>query len=91
MNPRVHAARVDGLSAKIVARLNAVSDWLRVCAEYCAAARAYEQLARLSDAELARRGLSRATLARDICATFDTTFHQQDSGREDFSWPRRHS
>jgi hypothetical protein len=27
----------------------------------------YEQLSRLSDAELKRRGLSRDTLARDVC------------------------
>jgi hypothetical protein len=31
----------------------------------------YEQLAALSDAELTRRGLSRATLARDVRATCD--------------------
>jgi hypothetical protein len=29
----------------------------------------YRQLSRLSDAELARRGLSRATLAHDVAAT----------------------
>jgi hypothetical protein len=58
---------------------NALSDWTRsmgqrlvawaeTCADYYAAAAMYEQLSALSDAELARRGLSRATLARDLCA-----------------------
>ena len=37
------------------------------CVDYYAAAATYEQLARLSDFELHRRGLSRATLGRDVC------------------------
>ena len=40
--------------------------WAETCADYYAAAANYEQLSVLSDAELARRGLSRATLARDV-------------------------
>jgi hypothetical protein len=36
-------------------------------ADHYAAAAMYEQLSRLSDAELQRRGLSRSTLARDVC------------------------
>ena len=40
--------------------------WVDTCAEYRAAAAIYEQLSALSNAELARRGLSRATLARDV-------------------------
>jgi hypothetical protein len=39
--------------------------WANACAEYRAAAFLYEQLNRLSDAELKRRGLSRAALARE--------------------------
>jgi hypothetical protein len=42
--------------------------WANTCADYYAAAAMYEQLSALSDAELARRGLSRATLAHDLCA-----------------------
>src|SRR5262249_24379018 len=38
--------------------------WADTCADYYAAAAMYQQLSALSDAELARRGLSRATLAR---------------------------
>ena len=45
--------------------------WAKTCADYFAAVAMYEQLAALSDAELNRRGLSRATLARDVCAAHD--------------------
>ena len=41
--------------------------WTDTCADHWAAAAMYEQLSVLSDAELSRRGLSRATLAQDIC------------------------
>ena len=41
--------------------------WIETCAAYYEAAAIYGQLAGLSDAELHRRGLSRETLARDIC------------------------
>ena len=42
--------------------------WVETCADYYAAAAMYEQLSGLSDAELMHRGLSRGTLAHDICA-----------------------
>jgi hypothetical protein len=45
--------------------------WADTCADYYAAAAIYEQLSALSDAELMRRGLSRATLARDVRAACD--------------------
>ena len=45
--------------------------WLATCADYHAAAGMYEELSRLSDAELKRRGLSRDTLARDVCESAD--------------------
>lgn len=47
--------------------------WIATAADYCAAAAVYEQLSNLSDAELERRGLSRSTLARDVCQTYDAT------------------
>jgi len=50
-----------------------IGDWIKATADYHAAAAMYEQLSRLSDAELQRRGLSRATLARDICNACDRT------------------
>ena len=45
--------------------------WVDSCADYYAAAVIYEQLSKLSDAELHRRGLSRDTLARDVCQSCD--------------------
>ncbi|HJU32638.1 MAG TPA: hypothetical protein VJ740_14330 [Hyphomicrobiaceae bacterium] len=45
--------------------------WARTCAAYYGAVALYEDLNRLSDAELARRGLTRANLARDIIAARD--------------------
>jgi hypothetical protein len=44
-----------------------IAAWVRTCAAYFNAAGTYEELSRLSDAELARRGLSRETLARQAC------------------------
>ena len=49
------------------------SAWIMTCADHYAAAAMYEQLSRLSNAELERRGLNRATLARDICVHDDRT------------------
>jgi hypothetical protein len=46
-----------------------LATWLDACADHWTAAAMYQQLSGLSDAELARRGLSRATLARDVAAT----------------------
>jgi uncharacterized protein YjiS (DUF1127 family) len=40
--------------------------WMKACADHYAAAVAYEELSRLSDAELKHRGLSRDILARDL-------------------------
>src|SRR5262245_47160303 len=45
--------------------------WADTCADHYAAAAMYEQLSALSDAELMRRGLSRATLAHDVLAACD--------------------
>lgn len=47
--------------------------WATTCADYHAAAALYEQLCGLSDAELERRRLNRATLARDVCDSCDRT------------------
>ena len=49
--------------------------WARSCADYYAAAWAYEELSRLSDAQLRRRGLSRDILARDVSAGLDRGSH----------------
>jgi hypothetical protein len=44
-----------------------IAVWARTCADYYGAAAKYERLSRLSNAELRRRGMSRETLARDVC------------------------
>jgi hypothetical protein len=48
-----------------------VSAWASTCADYYNAAALYDQLRGLSDAELRRRGLSRDSLARDVCHACD--------------------
>jgi hypothetical protein len=45
--------------------------WVTTCADYYAAAAMYEQLSRLSNAELHKRGLSRDTVARDVFQSSD--------------------
>jgi len=57
--------------SSLAARLGALkahgAAWIETCADYYEAAAVYDQLSSLSDAELHRRGLSRTTLARQIC------------------------
>jgi hypothetical protein len=48
-----------------------IADWIKAATDYYTAAAVYEQLSRLSDAELQRRGLSRATLASDVAQACD--------------------
>jgi hypothetical protein len=66
------AARAVPLLGK---RLSAIFGWGGACfrafADYYAAAALYEHLSRLSNAELGRRGLSRATLARHVLEACD--------------------
>ena len=50
-----------------------IADWITTAADYYEAAAMYEQLSRLSDAELTRRGLSRATLGWDVSQACDRT------------------
>ena len=59
-----HSMSVSGRLASLAAYLAACGG---TCADYYAAAALYEKLAALSDAELQRRGLSRATLAQHVC------------------------
>jgi hypothetical protein len=51
-----------------------VDAWFTTCRAYYRAAIAYEELYRLSDAELRQRGTTRRTLARDVTG-FDVTHH----------------
>ena len=60
-------ASSDATEPSLLALLwSRVADWARTCADYYDASGTYEQLSRLSDAELQRRGLSRESLARDV-------------------------
>ena len=55
------------LSSWIKSFAQHLGTWATTCADYYVAATRYDQLRCLSDAELARRGLNRATLARQVC------------------------
>jgi hypothetical protein len=61
------------LSSSIKSLARFVTTWANSCADYYAAAAMYEQLSRLSNAELNKRGLSRDTLAQDLCQSCDRT------------------
>lgn len=50
-----------------------LSEWCESYADYYAAALLYDSLSRLSDGELERRGLSRATLAHDLIRMRETS------------------
>jgi hypothetical protein len=65
------AASRDQLLRRAGRAFAKMAGWLATCAHYHAAAARYEELAGLSDAELKRRGLSRDTLAKDICESTD--------------------
>ena len=69
--PPTETAASLSSSIKSLARLVAI--WANTCTDYFAAAAVYEQLSGLSDAELHKRGLSRDTLARDVCESCDRT------------------
>jgi hypothetical protein len=56
------------LAASLANLLSKIGGWIETCADYYAAAAMYERLSALSDAELARRGLQRATLGQHACA-----------------------
>jgi len=59
--------------ARLGALRSHLAAWVGTCADYYRAAALYDDLSRLSDAELHRRGLSRATLAWDLCQGCDRT------------------
>ena len=61
------------LGAHLGALRSHLAAWVGTCADYYQAAALYDELSRLSDAELGRRGLSRATLAWDLSQGCDRT------------------
>jgi hypothetical protein len=52
-----------------------IGAYASACADYWAAAAVYEDLRRLSNAELRRRGLSRDTLGHDVFKACDRSMH----------------
>ena len=66
--PDASPLKLSDLSASLRARL---TDWIATAADYYTAEAVYEQLSRLSDVELQRRGHPRATLAWDIAQARD--------------------
>jgi hypothetical protein len=61
-----HSSSIKSLAQRVKA-------WANTCADYYAAAAMYEHLSGLSNAELHKRGLSRDTLAWDVCQSCDRT------------------
>jgi hypothetical protein len=59
------------LSSSIKSLARFVVAWIDTCADYYAAGAMYEQLSKLSNAELHKRGLSRDTLAREVFQSCD--------------------
>jgi len=78
-----HAAnKATGTLLNWIGRLGPrIMTWAVTCADEYAAAAMYEQLSALSDAELMRRGLSRATLAHDVRATCDRVSNSATSSK----------
>jgi hypothetical protein len=80
MNVQADHSRTDADDAISLSRNDRLSalaaylaTWCETCADYYEAATLFEELCRLSNAELQRRGLSRATLAQDVCTACDTS------------------
>lgn len=64
-----HLPRTSSVSPEQSARASgwsALAAWIRACGDAYVASAIYEDLSRLSDAELQRRGLSRENLAREV-------------------------
>jgi hypothetical protein len=71
----VHETTVPEGTASLFTSIKSTAEsfaaWVQSCADYWAAANLYDSLYRHSDAELHRRGLSRATLAHDVFRSCD--------------------
>src|SRR5262245_21677161 len=61
-------SRTKPLAGRLLSMIEWIGDYIETTANCYAAASMYEQLSRLSDAELQRRGLSREGLGRDVIA-----------------------
>ena len=66
---------------RVLAAANQIRSWLETCRDYHRAAAIYDELRWMSGAELRRRGLSRDTLARDICRACTSPAPHPDADR----------
>jgi hypothetical protein len=70
--PAGYGVAERGPARRLAHRLRSIAAWLVIWVDtrvdHWAAVEVYRQLTALSDAELARRGLSRVTLAHDVLA-----------------------
>ena len=71
VDPRSRKARARPRFIRFEAFAATMTTWLAACRDYYAASSRYEDLSRLSDAELERRGLTRTTLGRHACEAGD--------------------
>jgi hypothetical protein len=62
--PRTASAKTE--HSPIASLWSGLAAWVRACGNAYVASAIYEDLSRLSDAELKRRGLNRENLARDV-------------------------
>ena len=65
------ASTLEKLRGSLVSMAKTIGVWLDARADAWAAAALYDQLRRLSDEELRRRGLTRDTVARHAFKSFD--------------------
>ena len=80
--PRVRPFPSPAVGQKLKAAAERFLDWIESCADHYASGRMYETLSRLSDAELAHRGLRRETLAQDlICRTTNASSRKPEGRR----------
>jgi hypothetical protein len=63
--------------------LASIEAWATTCADYFSAATLYEELSKLSNAEIEQRGMERSTLARDLCEMLDRSNHRSRQTRPD--------
>jgi hypothetical protein len=59
------------LAGRLSSMAKSITDYIDMMADFYAAATLYDELSKLSDAELHRRGLSRDSLAREVGAGCD--------------------
>ena len=75
----IETIRSGGSSLSASSRIKSfrqhIVTWLNTSADYYTAAALYDELRGLSHAELQKRGLSRATLARVVCSACDRADH----------------